>query len=219
MTPMTRKGPARRTPRLDDEELATLSVLRDDDELFAVSLRGDFTAAEFSDLEVRESRIDGAALTSSRLRRATFVDCVVVDSELSGAVLEDCHFERVEFRHCRVSGVQAAGCRFTDVALFDCKADGGNFRMTVWERGELRDSNLVDSDFYGTRMPGSHIHGCDLSNSDFSKCDLAGSHLQDSRLDGLRGGDSLRGVTIGTDQLIPVAVAIFAAIGISVDDD
>ena len=86
-------------------------------------------------------------MTGSRLLRATFIDCMVADSDLSGAVLEECRFERVEFQHCRLSGVQAQGIRFSDVAMLDCKIDGGNFRMTVWERGELRDSNLVECDF------------------------------------------------------------------------
>ncbi|MBO0731144.1 MAG: pentapeptide repeat-containing protein, partial [Acidimicrobiaceae bacterium] len=175
--------------------------------------------AVYSALTLRECRIAGAAFTGSCLVRATIVDCVITEAELSGAVLEDCRFERVEFQRCRMSGVQAQGSRFRDVALLDCKVDDGNFRMTDWEWGEMRDSNLVDSDFYGSRLPASRIHGCDLSNVEFSKCDLAGSHLQRSRLDGIRGGDSLRGVTIGSDQVIPAALALFGAVGISIDDE
>lgn len=216
---MNRRDPIRRVPRLGDGELEARRSLEDEDDLVGVVLAGDFTATEYSALTLRESRITGAAFTGSHLLRATFVDCVVADSDLSGAVLEGCRFERVEFQHCRLSGVQAQGSHFVDVAILDCKIDGGNFRMTVWERGELRDSNFVDSDFYGARLPASRIHGCDLSNVEFSKCDLAGSQLQRSRLEGVRGGDSLRRVTINSDQIIPAALALFAAIGISVDDD
>jgi hypothetical protein len=68
-------------------------------------------------------------------------------------------------------------------------------------------------------MPGSRVHGCDLTNVDLSKCDLSGSRLQGSRLDGIRGGEGLRGVTVGSDQLIPTALAVFGALGISVDDE
>ncbi len=190
---MNRKDPARRLPRLGDEQLPEVRVLEDEDDLVGVVVSGDFMALEYSDLTLRESRVAGAApLTGSHLLRATVVDCVITDCDLSGAVLGDCRFERVEFQHCRLSGVQAQGSRFSDVAMLDCKIDGGNFRMTVWERGELQDSNLVDSDFYGARLPGSRIQGCDLSNADFSKCDLAGSHLQRSRLEGIRGADFLR---------------------------
>lgn len=144
---MNRKDPLRRLPRLGDEELTEVSSLDDEDDLTGVVVTGDFTEADFSDLTVREPRVSAATLTGSRLLRATFIDCMVADSDLSEAVLEECRFERVEFQHCRLSGVQAQGSRFSDVAMLDCKIDGGNFRMTVWERGELRDSNLVECDF------------------------------------------------------------------------
>ena len=216
---MSQKDGERRRPRLDEEALTAWTELVDEDDLVDTALSGDFVGAEISLVAVRQSRVEGAAFTGARLIRAAFVDCVIVDSEWSGATLEDCRFERVEFRRCRMSGVQAHGSRFADVALLDCKADQGNFRMTSWERGELRDSHLVDSDFYGARMPGSRLHGCDLTNVDLSKCDLSGSRLQGSCLDGIRGGEGLRGVTVGSDQLIPTALAVFGALGISVDDE
>jgi uncharacterized protein YjbI with pentapeptide repeats len=216
---MIRKDPGRRPPRVNEEALTRVHSLTNDDDLLGVVVSGDFTAEEYPLLTMRQCRVDGATLTGTHLVRGTFVDCIFVDSELSGAILTDCRFERVEFRRCRLSGVQAQGSHFKDVGMLDCKADGTNFRMTVWERGELRDSNLVDSDFYAARLPGSRIHGCNLTRVEFSKCDLSGSHLQRSRLEDLRGGDSLRGVTIGSDQIIPAALAVFGAIGISVDDD
>lgn len=216
---MKRNDLVRRLPRLGEDELTVLGSLSDEDDLLGAVATGDFAGADYELLTLRECRIAGAAFTGSRLVRATLVDCLVTDSDWSGALLEDCRLERVEFKHCRLSGVQAQGCRFVDVAMLDCKIDEGNFRMTVWERGELRDSNLADSDFYGARLPASRIHGCDFSNVEFSRCDLAGSHLQRSRLEGIRGGDSFRGVTIGSDQVLPTALALFAAVGILVEDD
>jgi uncharacterized protein YjbI with pentapeptide repeats len=199
--------------------LTVLHSLQDQDDLVGGVISGDFSCVDCSALTLRECRVAGAALTGSRLPRATFIDCVLSDSDLSGAALQECRFERVEFRHCRLSGAQVQGGHFSDVAMLECKVDGANFRMTVWERSELTDSNLLDSDFYGSRLPAIRIHGCDLSNVDFSKCDLEASHLQRSRLDGIRGGESLRGATIGSDQVIPAAIALFDAIGISVDDN
>jgi hypothetical protein len=35
----------------------------------------------------------------------------------------------------------------------------------------------------------------------------------------VRGGESLRGVTISSDQLIPAALVVFASMKIRVDDD
>ncbi len=216
---MSRKPTGRRRPRLDDGPLATVGALGDELDLNDAVITGDFTGADLSSLAFSRCRLDHVALTGCHLLRASLVDCVVVDAELSGAVLEECRFERVEFQRCRLSGVQAQGSRFRDTAMLDCKADGGNFRMTVWESGELCDSNLIESDFYGAQLLDCRIHGCDLSNVELSKATLTGSRMHRSRLDGVRGGDSLRGVTIGSDQIIPVALAIFAAVGVRVDDD
>ena len=215
---MSQTDRARRLPRLMDRDLPAHDSLEDEDDLSGVQLSGNFAMAEYEAVALSECRVVGAAFTGSSLLRASLVDCVITDSDLSGAILEDCHFDRVEFRHCRLSGVQAQGSRLRDVAVLDCKADGGNFRMTVWERSELLDSNLAESDFYGARLPSSRIEGCDLSGVEFSKCDLNGARLHRSTLDGIRGGEALRGITIGSDQVIPTALALFAAFGITVDD-
>ena len=213
------KDAIRRMPRLAADELALCRALADEDDLTGMEITGEFSDTEYTVLTVRESRLINARFTASTFTRTDLIDCVLLDCDFSGATWEHCQFERVEFRHCRMSGIQAPSNRFHDVAMIDCKLDGANFRMSVWERGELRDSHLVDADFYGARLPSSRIQGCDLSNVEFSKCDLTGSQLQRSRLDGIRGGDALRGVTIGSEQLIPAALALFGAVGISIRDE
>ena len=46
-----------------------------------------------------------------------------------------------------------------------------------------------------------------------------GLSLHGSTVDRLKGGASLRGTTIGSDQLVPLALPVLAAQGIQVDDD
>jgi hypothetical protein len=54
---------------------------------------------------------------------------------------------------------------------------------------------------------------------EFSAADLEGAFLHGSVLEGVRGGGILRRVVIGTDQVVPLALSVFAALGIRVDDD
>lgn len=68
-------------------------------------------------------------------------------------------------------------------------------------------------------MPASRILNCDLSRAELSKADLAGSRLSGSKLDGVRGGASFRRIAISADQIMPVALALFAAQRIEVRDD
>ena len=91
--------------------------------------------------------------------------------------------------------------------------------MTAWDRAEFRDCNLVEADFTGAKLRGSRLEGCDLAQADLSKSDLDGTRLHRSNLQDVRGGESLRGVTIGSDQLIPAALAVFRSMKIRIDDD
>jgi hypothetical protein len=43
--------------------------------------------------------------------------------------------------------------------------------------------------------------------------------LHGSVVDRMKGAEALRGCTIGSDQLVPLALPILAARGITVDDD
>jgi len=216
---MSRNREERRRPRLDEGLASEVSELDDEADVMDAVVRGDFGGFEFDLVSLRQCRVDGAMFLGTRLLRASLVDCVVDDCHLSGAVLEDCQLERVEFRRCRVSGIQAPRSRFTDVAFVDCKADAASFRMTTWERAEFRDCNLADGDFYGAKLPGSRFEGCDLVNADLSKADLTGSRFQRSNLTDVRGGESLRGVTISSDQMLPAALAVFASMKIRIEDD
>jgi uncharacterized protein YjbI with pentapeptide repeats len=214
------KPPGRRvSPRLADDFVDSVTCLADDVELSEVVLCGDFSGVSLSQPEFRECQIRQAQLTGAVLRFARFVDCVISDSDLSGAILEECFLTRVEFRRCRASGLQASRGRFVDVGLFTSKLDGANFRMSEWERAEISDCDLAEADFYDAKMPGSRIVDCDLNRIELSKSRLTGSRLSGSKLEGLRGGESLRNVTIGSDQIIAAAAALFAALHIDIDDE
>jgi hypothetical protein len=60
---------------------------------------------------------------------------------------------------------------------------------------------------------------CILSGAEFSKATLRGVALHGSTLESIRGADALSGAIIGSDQVPTLAPAVFAALGIVVDDD
>jgi uncharacterized protein YjbI with pentapeptide repeats len=209
----------RSAPRLAENLPNALSRLEGDVDVTEMVLSGDFSSCRLTEPMFTECLFDRAAFTGATLRFARFVDCVVIDSDLSGAMFEECSLTRVEFRSCRASGLQAARGRFADVGLFASKLDGANFRMSEWQHAEITDCDLSESDFYEAKMPSSRIIGCDLSGAELSRSQLAGTHLGGSNLADIRGGESLRRVTISSDQIIPAAMAVFKAQRITVDDN
>ena len=213
-----RRGP--QPPRLPDAlDPVTDPVVAGDTEWDGLEVRGDLVDdGDVVRLEVVGSRLVGLRLTGRELGDLSMVDVVLEDCELSGVRITGGRLIRVELRRCRLGGMVAAGLKARDVLLEDCTASGAAFRMSTWERCELRDVDLREADFYAARLPGARFLRCDLRSADFSKAELAGAALHHSALEGIKGADSLRGVSIGTDQILPLALPLFAALGINVDD-
>lgn len=170
-------------------------------------------------LELSASRLANVRLTGRRFDHLRLVDVLVEDCELSGVTLSDSHLTRVEFRRCRLSGLVASTMKARHVRFSECRADGAMFRMTSWDHAELSDVDLRDADFYAATLGGVRFVGCDLTGADLSKAAMAGTRLHGSTLEGIRGADSLRGAVIGGDQILPVALSVFASMGIVVDDE
>jgi uncharacterized protein YjbI with pentapeptide repeats len=209
----------RTPPRVEDNLLPWEDQLVDDAEVLGAVLSGDFAGLSASYVELIGCRVDGAQLLGSHLHAGRLTDCIVRGCDLAGIVLEACVLTRVEFRECRLSGLQAIGSRFSDVGFVDCRLNDANFRGTTWERAEFEGCDLVGADFYSAVLPGSRFLSCDLTAAQLSKTTLTGSRLQRSVIDGLKGADALRGVTISSDEIIPAALALFGAFEMTIDDE
>jgi len=193
--------------------------LADGLEWYQVCVRGDFSGQVAGTVEVSESLVMGARLVGVEVGRLRMTDTVVDDCDLSGAVVMDAVLTRVEFRNCRMSGLVAAGARLRDVRFVECKLDDANFRMTTSERVEFDRTILRTADFYAAKLPSVRFSSCDLDFAQFSKADLRGARLHGSTLADVLGADSFAGVVVETEQVLPLALRVFAALGITVDDD
>jgi uncharacterized protein YjbI with pentapeptide repeats len=106
-----------------------------------------------------------------------------------------------------------------DVAFTDCKLDAANLRMSSWERCEFVRCELPDADFSGAGLRASRLLASNLARVDFGKVRLDDVAFHGSNLDEIRGADALQRAVVGSDQVVPLAFAVFAALRITVDDD
>ena len=213
--------PAIKGPRVD-EELAALTdpVLADGSDWSGVEVTGDIGGPQdVAYVELSSSRLANVRLTGRRFDHLRLVDVLIEDSELSGVTLTGAHFTRVEFRRCRMSGLVASTLKARHVRFTECRADGATFRMTSWDSAEFLHVDLRDADFHAATLTGVRLLGCDLTGADLSQATMAGTALHGSTVENVRGADALRGVVIGSDQVVPMAFPVFAAMGIVVDDD
>ena len=165
-----------------------------------------------------ESDIRGERFVGDELDGARFTKCHLIDCDFSGASMRDASLYDVEFRGCRLSGVIMSGASMRGVRFVECKLDDANFRMATGDKVWFEDSVLIGADFYSASLPGTVFARCDLSGVEFSKCAIADGDLRGSRLDGIKGAIALAGVTIDSAQLVPLALSIYAAMQITVDD-
>jgi uncharacterized protein YjbI with pentapeptide repeats len=184
-----------------------------------ILLHGDFALQQHEDLVFERCRISNVAFTGSQLRRLRFTDVVVENTDLSGADLDESSFNRVEFVNCRLSGTIMTRCKLTDVRVGDCRLDQINLRMSEGSSILFEDVDLKEADFYAISLANTSFFNCDLTDSEFSKATMTDVRFQGSDLGGLRGGQYLAGSTIGTEQVLPLALGVFSALDIQISDN
>lgn len=213
-------GPSVRQPPRLDEELAhrTGDALEDHDVLEEVRWEGGAPASA-SGVEILRSRLTGVRFTGLELTKLRLVDVLLVDCELSGTVLAEARFERVVFIRCRMSGVVAVELHALDARFEECQMDQAWLRAAALDRCELVDCDLRGADLYDARVTRSAFRRCNLTAAEVSGSHFEAVSLHGSTVDRLKGADSLRGTTIGSDQLVPLALPILASLRIRVDDD
>jgi len=220
MPPKRRLGPDRRQPpRLDEERSERRGDELDDAEVIEdVAWRG-ATPGPASDVEVLRSLLAHVTLTGLELDAWRLVDVELVDCELSGTVLTGARWERVVLRRCRMSGLVATELKAEDLRMEACKADGAWLRGAVLDRCEVVDTDLSRADLHGAQVTRTAFRRCDLREVDVTESRFQQVSLHGSSLDGLKGAASLSGCSIGSDQVVPLALPILASRSITVDDD
>lgn len=212
----------RRQARLPEHLEHDEGSLADHADLEGVRITGDLVAPPdvrtIIGAELKASRWSSGRLTGHRFRRLRCIDVVFDNCDLSGAILEDSALTRVEFHECRMSGVVLAGARMNDVLFSRCKLDTANLRMLDGTRVEFRDSDLREADFHEAHLTATALHDSDLSGADFSRVSPDRLRLHGSQVHDLRGASALDGAMIDPDQRMDMAMALFNASGIIVDE-
>lgn len=170
---------------------------------------------DFSEVIARGGRWSGVVLDRFVAANVRFENC-----DLSGFVLRDeSSIQRAEFIGCRLSGSVLAGTRLRDVLFTDCTFDDANLRMMDAENVAFERCALLATDFYAAKLVRTRMADCDLRGSDFSKATVEDLDLRTSRVEDVLGAAGLRGATIESLQLIPLAASLAAALELRVVDD
>jgi uncharacterized protein YjbI with pentapeptide repeats len=78
---------------------------------------------------------------------------------------------------------------------------------------------MAGVDLYAAELPGVCIFDSNLTGTELSQASLTGARFHGSTFDDLRGAASLRGVTIDSAQVVPLALQLLSVFAVTVDDD
>jgi uncharacterized protein YjbI with pentapeptide repeats len=178
----------------------------------------DLGGAEAARVDVTGCALERVLATGARLERLRLVDVRATDCDFSGALLPHASFLRVELRNCRLAGVVLSEARLRHVRFVGCKLDDANLRFADIEHVSAEDSSLREADCTGATLATTGLRDCDLRGLELSQATLDGVHFGGSRLDGLRGMGPAKRVVIAGDQVLPLALGMFADLGIEIEE-
>jgi uncharacterized protein YjbI with pentapeptide repeats len=144
----------------------------------------------------RTGRIANARWVGVSLRRSAWHHVVVETSALSGCDLSGSRFQGVRFVGVNLDAVNLRGSTLRDCEFVDCR---------------LRDVELGAAAVTRTRFPGCTVQRLELREATLQDVDLRGATL-----DVAHGVDRLRGASVDPGQLIELAPALAAHLGLVV---
>jgi uncharacterized protein YjbI with pentapeptide repeats len=145
----------------------------------------------------RGTTLTAVRMTGTSLPRSTWLDATVESSAFSGCELYGAQLRRVRLERCLLDSVNLRSAVLREVVLDDC---------TV-RHLDLGSAKLTDVTFRDCT-----IERLDLTGATLSRVDLRGS-----RLDIARGFDRLTGATVDGSQLLDLAPALAAHLGLRVE--
>ncbi|MET9863288.1 pentapeptide repeat-containing protein [Streptomyces smyrnaeus] len=189
---------------------------------------GDYDGVRFEGLDLSGTDGSGAtfldvgvyrcALDEARLGRLRVIDSVLegvwgVGTRLAGAELRD-----VEVRDARLGGVQLHGARLNRVLVRGGKIDFLNLRQAKLTDVTFEGCVLSEPDFSGASLERVVFRDCALRRAEFNQVRLKDVDLRGAtELELVTGVDRLAGAVISPGQLMDLAPAFAAQIGVRVE--
>lgn len=222
---MTARARPPAPPRLPPElERATVAAadLEDGTRWTAVAVaHADLAGIEVRSLDLDEVRLSDCDLGAARLTRFGLLDCELVRCDLANVLGRDSSAVRAVLAESRMTGFAWPEGSLQDVVFRGCRLDLASLRFARLERVTFEDCILREADFQGARMSSVRFHDCDLTGASFHEARFERSELRRCRLEDLRGADGLRGLAMEWSDVVTLAGAFAAALGVRLleDDD
>jgi uncharacterized protein YjbI with pentapeptide repeats len=157
-------------------------------------------------------------LTGCDVRGSHWCDVQLTDCELSGARVSESELVRVELAGGRAAGVVFVESTLRHVRFRDVRLDGVGFRGATLEHCVFERCALSEADFVDAILVDVELVDCDLRGADLAVQKCAHVFLSHCDVERVKGLARLRGATVTSDSILPLAMSAFAALGFEIDD-
>ncbi len=194
-------------PDLDPADLDEVTGEPDGELVEALVEGASWTGLQLSGDRMSQSRLVGVDLSDAVWRNVVVYGCRFERVDFSSARLLGVTLERCEFAGCRMTGVNLAKGTLKNVVFEDCRLDYATLTETrTTGPVGLANCNLTNAALTRCEFTKAVLAGCRLTELELDTCDLHGADLRGNELSGILGLFSLRGATIGDDQLPSLAM-------------
>lgn len=203
-------------PQLDPRRVASLSHdERIDEGEITDCVLVDQRANGVSFAAVSASNLD---LSGSRLEEASLTDCALRRCSLANVQARRASLLRVAVEGSRMTGLAVPESTLRDLMIRACRVDLASFAFARLERVTFEDCVLEQADFLEAQLDAVRFHRCSLARADFRGAHLRRCEFRRSDLTGLEGVERLRGAAMEWPDIVEIAGALAAALGIDVID-
>ncbi len=170
-------------------------------------------------VELKRFVLTEADLHDAKLDGLDLEDGSITGCNLANLISRGCTLDRIVIEASRLTGTMLAEPRLRDVVLRDSPVDLASFRFGRFERVRFERCRLIEADFQGVSAQACTFIDCDLTGAQLSQARFAGSAFRGCRLAGVSGVDALKGVQMAWEDVMELASAFAASLGIEVRED
>lgn len=189
-----------------------------DGDLDGVRLHGEtITDVAADGVRLLDCELSACTLSGTDLARSTWRDTRLAAVRLVGVQLIRSRWTGVDVAESSLAGCDLSSAQLRRLTLTGCRLDAVNLRASVWEDVTLVECRLRDVDLAQARLSGVRFVRCTLERVDLTRAELHEVDLRSSTVELSRGWDRLRGAIVDPAQLMQLAPALAAALGIRVE--
>ena len=193
------------------------------DELDAGGRHDGLAFADLAELPADEAvfldcRFSGGDVGSGRMRRTRLNTCVLEDLRFSELDASGSTWSEVVLRNCRVGALVAADAGLSDLTVDGGRLDYVNLRMAKLARVQFLSCTIGELDLGAAELRDVRFVDCELATLVVRGARLSEVDLRGARLGGVEGIGELGGAVISPAQLVQLAPALAAHLGIRVAD-